>query len=235
MQRAYHDLRGEDDAVSVIDKKLRLLCCCAAGRGGHVLFQFFHAILFNSLIFAVLTVLIGVLNVGIASGVNIVCNRVAGAVNGICLDLSYWGVAISCGFDFNQFCHAWSNTQTVLTLWGSLIMVAGHYYLIGSVGAASTLFRDTPTGLHFLPTREVYQELLKEKSNEPIDLKDSNAVDSVDEMKSEEEYEARGGGENGNSETAKVEQSGDVDGMDVPSSSQKLAQKVSPAPKATTR
>jgi hypothetical protein len=43
-------------------------------------------------------------------------------------------------------------------LWGSFIIVAGHYYLIGEAGAASKTFRSIPNSLFLLPSRKVYRE-----------------------------------------------------------------------------
>jgi hypothetical protein len=85
-----------------------------------------------------------------------ICVDVFGALDDACLNLQAWGIVIQCGPDFHNFCQQWASSDSITTLWGSFIIVAGHYYLIGEAGAASKTFRYVPSSLLLLPSRKVY-------------------------------------------------------------------------------
>jgi hypothetical protein len=159
-------------------------------RPSFVLFQVFYGVLFNSLILANLTVLIGCLNVGIAYAAGHRCNSVVGALDGICLGVEEWSIAIKCGQDFQGFCSKWASVNSVGTLWGSFMIIIGHYYLINAAGAASKSFKSLPDLLKLLPTRELYlmnvailvQKAASHDSDNQHQTNAEKLSDSVDEV-----------------------------------------------------
>jgi hypothetical protein len=151
---AYYDLIGDDEMLDGDKKKKRIRCC--VGKTPLIWFQFMYGVLFNSMILSVLTVLIGCIYVGMAYSFGEICVNLIGSIDNACLDLQAWGIIIECGPDFQSFCSSWASSDSITTLWGSFIIVAGHYYLIGEVGAASKMFRSVPNSLFLLPSRSVY-------------------------------------------------------------------------------
>jgi hypothetical protein len=149
---AYYDLIGDDEMVERYRKRI-----CCGSSAALIAFHSMYGVLFNSLILSVLTVLIGCVYVGMAYAVGEICVDVFGALDNACLNLQAWGIIIQCGPDFHEFCNQWASSDSITTLWGSFIIVAGHYYLIGEAGAASKTFRYVPSSLLLLPSRKVYQ------------------------------------------------------------------------------
>jgi hypothetical protein len=147
---AYYDLIGDDEMMEKHKKR------CCGSKSALVAFHSMYGVLFNSLILSVLTVLIGCIYVGMAYAIGEICVDVFGALDNACLNLQAWGIIIQCGPDFHSFCNEWASSDSITTLWGSFIIVAGHYYLIGEAGAASKTFRYVPSSLLLLPSRKVY-------------------------------------------------------------------------------
>lgn len=148
---AYYDLIGDDEKVDQFKKRI-----CCGSNAALIAFHSLYGILFNSLILSVLTVLIGCVYVGMAYAIGEICVDLFGALDNVCLNLGAWGILIQCGPDFQQFCSKWASSDSITTLWGSFIIVTGHYFLIGEAGAASKTFRYVPSSLLLLPSRKVY-------------------------------------------------------------------------------
>jgi hypothetical protein len=152
--KTYYDLIGDDVQRDYYQRRTG----CCGGRPARVLFQIMYGALFNSLILAVLCVLIGSVDVGVAYVVGDYCTRLVSSADDVCLNLYQWGVVIPCGDEIVDFCNLWASRTGIVTLWGASMVVAGQYYLIDSCGAASATFKSVPYALQMLPTRESYQE-----------------------------------------------------------------------------
>jgi hypothetical protein len=152
----YFDLVGDDEMMEFYKRKI-----WCDGVGSLVAFQFMYGVLFNSMILATLCVLIGCIDLGSAYAVGEICQSTIGALDGVCLNLYQWGITIPCGDSFNSMCSQWSSRTAAVTLWGSVLIIAGHYYLIGSTGSAAATFRSIPNSLYLLPSREIYQNGLR--------------------------------------------------------------------------
>jgi hypothetical protein len=167
---AYYDLIGDDEMVEQYRKRI-----CCGSSAALVAFHSMYGILFNSLILSVLTVLIGCVYVGMAYAIGEICVDVFGALDNACLNLQAWGIIVQCGPDFHGFCNQWASSDSIITLWGSFIIVAGHYYLIGEAGAASKTFRYVPSSLLLLPSRKVYLARIARLAAANADSKDETS------------------------------------------------------------
>ena len=117
-------------------------------------FRFFHAIMFSSVMFSAAMVVFGCFNIGIAYALGQVCNSLVGIVNDVCITWNIIGtINLPCGIEFEQFCNDFNNYEIVISLWGSFIVIAGHYYLISSAGAATVWFLRVQGMLLLLPSR----------------------------------------------------------------------------------
>jgi len=151
---------GNDAQRNHYQRRIGRFC----GRPARICFHIAYGALFNSLILAVLCVLIGAVDVGTAYIFGDFCRRLVTAADVICLDLHVWGIVIPCGAPLDAFCQAWSSRSSMVTLWGATIVVAGQYYLIDSCGAASAILKSFPCALKLLPNRQVYQQSVNQEN-----------------------------------------------------------------------
>lgn len=239
---AYYELVGDDDSLEMFSQKIccRETCCdspcivgtkaqkvccrttCCEGGCALVTFMVLYGALSGAFFLTVLAVLIGTLNAGIAYVIADFCGRLQGTLDGICVNLAFWGISIPCGRPFYQFCSAWSGQWTIDTLWGAILILIGQYYLIGSTGAATALFQNVPLSLQLLPTREEYQKhlstVLTRKSELEEGVRDESGktarVDEVDKAAETGEEERQLVNEN-DAEELVEDQIGDADELPV--------------------
>lgn len=145
---------GNDQQRDHYQRRIGRFC----GHPARIFFHIAYGALFNSLILAVLCVLIGAIDVGTAYILSDFCIRFVTTADAVCLDLHQWGIVIPCGAPIDHFCNSWASRSSIVTLWGATIVVAGQYYLIDSCGAASAALKSFPCALKLLPSREAYQQ-----------------------------------------------------------------------------
>ncbi|CAB9524295.1 expressed unknown protein [Seminavis robusta] len=120
-----------------------------------IVFKLCFALLFLSMMFAMICVLLGVAVVGFAAAFVQACNATLGSLNYLCIDLSFLGIQqVACGDDFRSFCNQWAQSDTKLILWSSFLVFLSHFYIIASTGYAAQQRRSIPALLALYPEPE---------------------------------------------------------------------------------
>jgi hypothetical protein len=178
---AYYDTIG-NKAAAELWKKRRWFT-----RGGWdycwgaLFFNAMHATLLASFLLAALVAVFGCINIGLAYGLGLICTKVIGAVDNLCINGNTFAINnLRCGSEFQGFCNEFASADSVYTYWGAFIAVAGHYYLIASAGAAQQLCKEIQSIFYLLPSRSQYLEGI-------TDLSESISTEEFEHLREEKE------------------------------------------------